>query len=106
MGLYIVIAVAVFILLIAAGAVIVYFSRRFILRTSKKTSAMGDLVNVDVAGQIIPEEGDPVEWGIGANQFAFNDEAVAHELRTADDNLVHWFGEFQPRRRSADLLAL
>ena len=67
---------------------------------------MGDLVNVDVAGQIILEEGDPVEWGIGANQFAFNDEAVAHELRTADYNLVHWFGEFQPRRRSADLLAL
>ena len=67
---------------------------------------MGHLVNTDVDGQIIPEEGDPVEWGIGAHQFHFDDEAVSHELRTADDNLLNPLGEFQPRRRNPDYLAL
>ena len=104
--MYAVLAVSALFVLVIAGALLVYYKRRAAVRTGKKTSALGELVNVDAAGQIIPEEGDPVEWGIGSNHFDFGSGGISREIRDTDDNLVHWLGDSQPRRRNHDLLAL
>ena len=45
-----------------------YFRRRELLLP--KSKALKDVATMSTTGEIIPEEGDPVEWGYGLKEFS------------------------------------
>lgn len=66
--IYIIIAVVACLLLSCAAAYFWYYKRREFVQ-SKKNMALADLTSLNIQGEVIPEEGDPVEWGFGNSSY-------------------------------------
>lgn len=79
-----------------------YYRRRYHLQDAK-TVALHDIAGMSNLGEIIPEEGDVVEWGQNVNslQFAFaGDDASDYGARMNADNGM------QSKRRKGDLFVI
>ena len=70
---YVYIAVAVAISALLASALAWYLYRRNRNR-ALKSNALSKIAGTQSTGEIIPEEGDGVEWGVSHNQFQFHNE--------------------------------
>ena len=106
------IAVAVSIGVLLASVLAWYFYRRN--RTQfLKTNALSKIAGMQNTGEIIPEEGDSVEWGVSHNQFQFYDNMPTvhgglHNYYEWDDEWSHGVGNTEPAtlNKKTDLLTL
>ena len=107
---YIAVAIVVSILLASALAWYVYRRNR---NQALKSNALSKVAGMQNTGEIIPEEGDSVEWGVSHNQFQFHDQMPTvhrglHTYYEWDDEWSHGIGSTEPATltKKSNLLTL
>ena len=109
---YIYIAIAIFLGVSLASVLAWYLHRRNRTHTLK-TNALSKIAGMQNTGEIIPEEGDNVEWGVSQHQFQFYDDMPTthgglNNYYEWDDEWSHGLGSTEPATfsKKADLLTL